>query len=271
METVGLKVLIVDDRREDIVFLANNIFKPKVFEIITARDGKSGLRKALEEKPDLIMADLNVPRMRGLEIMADLHDRGSTIPFIIMTLHGSENTAVEAFRLGARDYLIKPLKIEDVEHALERALTEQPQATPAPNSDQTATIKALQNKIAELERVVHLQQKDLNVQQTSTATSKDMEQTLVQTRQELTHYTDECTRLKAQLEQQQQLADEAKNSTKALIQFVMAQQKELNRQKHDADKLIQQITDLSETMTKLSSRLNKQSDQFLMVTPNGEK
>ena len=56
------KVLIIDDNRENIVFLANNILRPKGYEIITAMDGEKGLHRALEEKPDLIIMDLRMPR-----------------------------------------------------------------------------------------------------------------------------------------------------------------------------------------------------------------
>ncbi|NIP28920.1 MAG: response regulator, partial [Phycisphaerae bacterium] len=131
MQTTGLKVLIIEDRRENIVFLANNILKPKGFEVITAMDGETGLRKALEENPNLIITDLNLPKLHGLDILADLQDRGSNIPSIVMTFHGSEETAIRAFRLGARDYLIKPFQIEEVEKAIERALVLPKQPPPA--------------------------------------------------------------------------------------------------------------------------------------------
>jgi len=265
MQTAGLKVLIIEDRRENIVFLANNIFRPKGFEIITARDGKTGLRKALEENPDLIITDLHVPRMHGLEIMADLHDRGSKTPFIIMTLHGSEDTAIEAFRLGARDYLIKPLKVDDVEQALERALAVSP-AAPTSNNSQETTIQALEHKIAELEQVIATQQQQ--TQDKTTATKQKLEQELAKIQRELTHHTAECTRLSALLEQQKQLTDEAKNNAKALMQFVTAQQKEMVRQKNDARKLMQQISGLSDSMAKLVARQTKQTDQLSMMASN---
>lgn len=116
------KVLIVDDRRENIVFLANNILRPKGYEVITAMDGEKGLRKALEEKPDLIIMDLRMPKMNGLEVLAALRREQCQIPVILTTFHGSESVAIEAFRLGIKDYIIKPYTVEDMEKALERAL-----------------------------------------------------------------------------------------------------------------------------------------------------
>ena len=102
------KILIIDDRRENIVFLANNILKPEGYEVITAMDGEKGLQKALTEKPDLIIADIKMPKIDGLELLKTLRAKGVIIPVIFTTFHGSERTAIEAFRLGASDYLIKP-------------------------------------------------------------------------------------------------------------------------------------------------------------------
>jgi DNA-binding response OmpR family regulator len=125
------KVLIIEDRRETLVFIANNILKPEGWEIITARDGELGLQKALEEKPNLIITDLKLPKMHGLDMLEELRKRGFRIPTIVMTFHGSEETAIRAFRLGAADYLIKPFDIEEMLAAIERALQEAPGGQPA--------------------------------------------------------------------------------------------------------------------------------------------
>jgi DNA-binding response OmpR family regulator len=115
------KVLIIEDRRENIVFLANNILKPMGYEIITAMDGQTGLLKAQEENPDLIITDLKLPRMSGLQVLAELEEQNLYIPTIVMTFHGTEDTAMRALRLGARDYLIKPFTIEEMQEAIQRA------------------------------------------------------------------------------------------------------------------------------------------------------
>jgi DNA-binding response OmpR family regulator len=115
------KVLIIEDRREQIVFIANKLLKPEGWDVITARDGELGLRKAIEEKPDLIITDLKLPKMHGLDVLEELNKRDIRIPTIVMTFHGSEETAIRAFRLGAIDYLIKPFQIEDMMSAIDRA------------------------------------------------------------------------------------------------------------------------------------------------------
>jgi DNA-binding response OmpR family regulator len=116
------KVLIIEDRREQIVFIANKLLKPEGWDVITARDGELGLRKAIEEKPDLIITDLKLPKMHGLDVLEELNGRDIRIPTIVMTFHGSEETAIRAFRLGAIDYLIKPFQIEEMMSAIDRAL-----------------------------------------------------------------------------------------------------------------------------------------------------
>jgi two-component system NtrC family sensor kinase len=68
--------------------------------------------------------DLKMPKMTGLEVLAALRERNVHIPVILMTFHGSEETAVQAFRLGARDYVIKPYEPAEMLQAIDRALTE---------------------------------------------------------------------------------------------------------------------------------------------------
>jgi two-component system NtrC family sensor kinase len=121
----GEKILIIDDRRENLLFLANSVLRPEGYEVITAVDGKQGLDKALAESPNLIITDLKMPRMSGLELMAALRKADSEIPVILTTFYGSEQAAIQAFRLGAKDYIIKPYEIKDMMASIERALIEQ--------------------------------------------------------------------------------------------------------------------------------------------------
>ena len=268
MQTDGLKVLIIEERREIIVFLANNIFKPKGFEIITARDGKSGLRKALEESPDLIILDLNAPRMRGLDVIADLRDRGSDTPFIAITLYGSVDTAVQAFRLGARDYLLKPLNAQEVETAIARAL--KPQAPPA-DSKSDDTIKTLQQKSRDLEALVARQQEQIDAFEDKQAPDQELVETLKTAQANAEQFQAECTRLNGLVEQQKQLTLHAQNSAKALTQFVIAQHKEMVRQKKEAERLVRQVNTFSDGLSKFATKLDKQTHQFEIISAKPKK
>jgi two-component system NtrC family sensor kinase len=121
----GEKILIVDDRQENLLFLADSVLRPEGYQVITATDGKQALDMALVENPDLIITDLKMPHMSGLEMMAALRSADTSIPVILTTFYGSEQTAIQAFRLGAKDYIIKPYDISGMLESVERALIEQ--------------------------------------------------------------------------------------------------------------------------------------------------
>ncbi|MFZ5915920.1 MAG: ATP-binding protein [Chloroflexota bacterium] len=120
----GEKVLVIDDRDDSLQFMTEYILKPNGYHYITAKDGEAGLQRALNETPDLIIMDQRMPKMTGLEVLAALKKTKAEIPVVLMTFHGSEETAVQAFRLGARDYIIKPFDTEEMLAAIDRALEE---------------------------------------------------------------------------------------------------------------------------------------------------
>ncbi len=164
------KVLIIEDRRENIVFIANNVLKPEGWDVITARDGELGLQKAIDEKPDLIITDLKLPKMHGLDVLEELNKRGLRIPTIVMTFHGSEETAIRAFRLGAADYLIKPFEYEDIITAIDRALQGRAVSQTTPSGVDTAVSEKLASQEQEIRRLRSLleqQEQALQEQQQS--------------------------------------------------------------------------------------------------------
>ncbi|MCB0162769.1 MAG: response regulator [Anaerolineae bacterium] len=120
----GETVLVVDNREDSIKFLRTYVLEPNGYKMIEATDGADALKIALSKKVDLIISDLVMPRMGGLELLEALNHRDIDTPTILMTFHGSEGTAVRAFRLGARDYIIKPFAIDEMLTAIDRALTE---------------------------------------------------------------------------------------------------------------------------------------------------
>jgi signal transduction histidine kinase/DNA-binding response OmpR family regulator len=120
----GETVLAVDDREDSLRFLREYVLEPNGYHMIEARNGVDALEITLTQKVDLIISDLVMPRMGGLELLESLREKGLDIPAILMTFHGSEGTAVRAFRLGARDYIIKPFAIDEMLGAIDRALNE---------------------------------------------------------------------------------------------------------------------------------------------------
>jgi two-component system NtrC family sensor kinase len=117
-------ILIVDDQADIRAFLMDYGLKPLGYRTVTATDGEKGLKAAIEHCPDLIMLDMNMPRMTGMEMLKELRKTECQAPVIFMTIYGSESIAVEAFRLGIRDYLCKPFTVEEVQDAVNCALRE---------------------------------------------------------------------------------------------------------------------------------------------------
>ncbi len=134
----GETVLIIEDRREHIVFLANQVLKPNGYQVMTAMDGQRGLKRILSDKPDLVILDLNMPKMDGLEILTALRERQVNIPVILMTFYGSEQVAQQAIKLGAAAYVVKPFTAAEMLKAIQKALAgRQPAPPPAPEAEDT--------------------------------------------------------------------------------------------------------------------------------------
>lgn len=118
------RVLVVDDSAENVEFIVNYVLKPNDYQYLIARNGAEGLKMALAERPDLILLDMKMPKMSGMEVLEALNEQQVKIPLIVMTFHGSETLAVQTFRLGVKDYVLKPFQITEMLEAMERALTE---------------------------------------------------------------------------------------------------------------------------------------------------
>lgn len=122
--TSGERILVVDDSAEIRKFISESILKPNGFQVDIASDGAEGLRKALgTPAPDLIFLDYEMPKLSGIQVLEALREKRSDIPVILITSHGSEQIAVQAFQLGLRDYLIKPFTVEEMLNSISHALT----------------------------------------------------------------------------------------------------------------------------------------------------
>ncbi len=120
----GERILIVEDSLDILSFLAEDVLPYHGYDVVSATTGEEGLGRLASEKPDLVLLDLELPDMSGMDILRTAQEDENGIPVVLMTAYGSESTAVEAFRLGARDYIIKPFTTEQVIDVLDRTLTE---------------------------------------------------------------------------------------------------------------------------------------------------
>lgn len=120
----GECILIIDDSREIIKHLSEHVLPSFEYKTLHAYDGRTGLELIRAENPDLVMLDYNLPEMTGLDVLQEMAKESLTTPVVLMTGYGSELSAIEAFRLGAKDYLIKPFTVDEILDTIDRALTE---------------------------------------------------------------------------------------------------------------------------------------------------
>jgi len=119
-----LRALVIDDSKQVRDFVIEYVLEPHGFEVDVAVNGLDGLHKAINTAPDVILMDYEMPKMTGLEVLRDLRQKyRSTVPVILMTSHGSEQIAVEVFRLGVHDYIMKPFDPQHMLDAIENALS----------------------------------------------------------------------------------------------------------------------------------------------------
>jgi DNA-binding response OmpR family regulator len=107
MEDSASRVLIVEDDDSMSVALADG-FGYEGYEVSLARDGEEGYRLATEEPPDLMILDVMLPKMTGLDVCKKLRGAGSGVPIIMLTARGQEIDKVLGLKLGADDYVTKP-------------------------------------------------------------------------------------------------------------------------------------------------------------------
>lgn len=110
------KILVIDD--EIGMHKALTLLLQPEFSIHTALGGKEGLEKVEAISPDLVMLDLNMPQMGGLEVLRKLMQRDKDLPVIIFTAYGSIDSAVRAIKLGAVDYIEKPFDNQKLKHTV---------------------------------------------------------------------------------------------------------------------------------------------------------
>jgi class 3 adenylate cyclase/FixJ family two-component response regulator len=117
-------ILVIDDSQDNLLFLKQYVLEPAGYRVLTAPDGSTGLAEVEKCRPDLLLIDLQMPNMNGIEVIRALRRRRLRLPMILMAFHGSEETAIQVFRLGVRDYLIKPFTPEEILASVESALSE---------------------------------------------------------------------------------------------------------------------------------------------------
>jgi len=115
------KVLIVEDDDSMAVALRDG-FEYEGYEVVVARDGSEGMKMATGEDPDLIILDVMLPKITGLDICKQLRNDGNDVPIIMLTARGQEVDKVLGLKLGADDYVTKPFSFMELMARVEAVL-----------------------------------------------------------------------------------------------------------------------------------------------------
>lgn len=111
--TASKRILVVEDDESITLGLQMNL-EAEGYTVRVATDGEDGLRVALEEDVDLVILDVMLPKMNGLEVVSQLRSKGSTVPVIMLSARGAEMDKVMGLELGAEDYITKPFSLAEL-------------------------------------------------------------------------------------------------------------------------------------------------------------
>ena len=117
-------ILLVDD---DVAFrqVMTGELKRLNFEVAAAGSGEEGLKRIAEQEPDIVLLDLQMPGISGLETLKAIRESNPGVEVIMLTGHGSIDTAIESIRAGAFDYVVKPCPLDELEVRIQRAIERQ--------------------------------------------------------------------------------------------------------------------------------------------------
>src|SRR6187399_3165432 len=121
MPSTKRRVLVVDDEAATRAAL-QGLLESQGYAVDQAANGAAALERLVELPPDVIVTDLDMPVMNGMQLLQALRERGYDVPVIVATSAAELRSAVEAMRAGATDYLTKPVDFDALLVALERAV-----------------------------------------------------------------------------------------------------------------------------------------------------
>ncbi|MCE9634324.1 MAG: response regulator [Planctomycetes bacterium] len=114
-------ILVVDDE-ESMRYFLEKALRREGYDVITARDGPEAIESAHRRTPDLVLADVRMPGMDGVALLRALRALHPRVPFVLMTAYGTVDDALSAMKQGATDYVLKPLRVEQVRDTVAKAL-----------------------------------------------------------------------------------------------------------------------------------------------------
>jgi len=119
------KLILVVDDEEVVREMLEDTLTGEGYRVETAGDGREALEKIERLNPDVVLLDNRMPELTGVEVLEFIHRTGNQIPVILMTAYGSTEVTIQAMKLGAFDYIVKPFKLNDLLLVLQKAATMQ--------------------------------------------------------------------------------------------------------------------------------------------------
>jgi DNA-binding NtrC family response regulator len=120
---MGARRLIVDDDTVSCQLFAK-VLEGEGYHVDWVQTGENALSRLRNEAYDLLVIDVRMPEMTGLEVTRTVHEECPFLPVVVMTAFGSMETAIEAIHEGAFDYISKPMSLEELKHIVSRALAQ---------------------------------------------------------------------------------------------------------------------------------------------------
>src|SRR5690606_23275864 len=115
-----LKILVIDDE-ESIRHMLSMLLKKEGYAVRVVEDGQEGLKELIANTYDLVICDVRMPKMGGLELLAELRSRGIKTTMIVMSAFGNREVAIKAIKAGAYDYIDKPFQKDEILLTLAKA------------------------------------------------------------------------------------------------------------------------------------------------------
>ena len=120
METENYKILLVDDE----VAFANNLLKllsKRGYDVVVEYNGADAVKRVGEKEFDVIILDMKMPGMDGIATLKEIKKKAPLVEVVILTGHGSIESGIEGMQLGAFDFLMKPVRIDDLQEKVSEA------------------------------------------------------------------------------------------------------------------------------------------------------
>lgn len=118
---MDVKILVVDDEKSMCEFL-EVLLEKEDYDVTTTTESLEALEKIKEDDYDLVIADIIMPDMDGVELLSNIEEEAPDTEVIMITAYASLNSAIKALRTGAADYITKPFKVDEIKHSVKRVL-----------------------------------------------------------------------------------------------------------------------------------------------------